>query len=115
MDATRYALELGPIGPTQVVVDGHDVTDLVESVNMLCRTGDVTRVGLALKPGADVQQLEGTGVVVAQPVATDVARWLANIDPDVLDKEVAENMGWGDDASMAKAVLARLKEMAGAE
>lgn len=106
-DPTAFDITFGPIGVDHVEVNGADITDAVEAVNLVARPGELAKVGLALRPGVDATRIAATGIVIAQPVGDDAARWLRNIDPAELERVAMEGMGFGDESGTA-AMLATL-------
>jgi hypothetical protein len=111
-DPVEFIVEAGPTRPKRVVLNGTDVTGSVAGVLLRSQDGEVTRLNVLERPGAE-GSITGLGIVaVDTPGGDDVGAFLASIVPSELDRLVAE---WIDahedwDGSFASVVLAVLIE-----
>ena len=112
-DLAEFRVNVSATGRGAVEVNGEDVSGRVSAVEFASRVGQPPLLRLFMVAEGEIS---GRGVVQVvpdgQPAGTDVAAFLADIDPDLLEKEVLRRCGWGNDNTMEVA-LAVLQEWAG--
>ena len=115
MRAGSFDVRFGVLGPERVLINGADVSDLVDGVSMLSQHGQAPTTRLLLKPGVSVEEIKGDGVIEVQPAGGDIAGWLSNIDAGELERTVTERMSsmtMSQRGSPIAMTLAALREMA---
>ena len=110
MKPASFDLKLATLGPERVLVNGSDVTELVAGVSLLSQEGQPPIVRLGLKPGVEVHEIAGDGVVEVEAAGDDVVRFLSRIDPVQLEKEAMDAFEPGD--TVVGSMLRRLQVLA---
>lgn len=106
----NFEVALDSDGPRSLVVDGVDLSSKVAALRVEAQRGDLTRLIVELKPGG-FGLVKGSGVVeFLQPIELD--RVLAQLDPEDLEKEALDRMGWDDGANVTKHIIDLIREKA---
>jgi len=117
MRAGEFVLRFGTLGVERCVINGADVTDLVQDAWVVSRHAQPQIAHLVLRPGVGPDEIKGDGVIEVEPASdgADVGRWLAGIDAEEVARIVGERLSavpMSARTSPAAMVLAVLRDMA---
>lgn len=110
----KFRIESSPLGRGSIEVNGEDVSDRVSSLQFEMRAGQPPI--LILHHVAASGAIEGEGILQIADSGTGqeaIERFLRNIDPGMLEVEVLNRLGLGDDSTMRIALEVLLEWVRG--
>lgn len=109
MSIASFSVTAGATGTRQVVINGVDLSDQVGGLGVVCRHGTVTKLTVELFGDGPI---EGLGDVTIVRGAAPLAAFLANIDPEELERVALSRLEGLGDGNLTRAMLAVLAEWA---
>lgn len=110
MQPAKFVIVSGALGLDQLLIDGTDVTDQVQAVQVQTRPGQPTALMVHLAADGSIT---GEGIVYIQPERADggaVARMVRSLDPKEIDAKAMERLDWGSEGTLTAIVLEVIAE-----
>lgn len=100
---------------TKIEVDGQDISHKLRGVRLVLEPRKIPELWLEQTPNSSEIELEGVVYVVGPPDPQDTLRlvkqFLQNLDPQMVEQEALESLQWGEDKSVAMAVIQKIIEV----
>jgi hypothetical protein len=105
----KFRIDASPLGRGAVEVNGEDVSERLSGLRFEMRAGQPPLLTLVHTAAHGV--IEGEGIVQVQSDTgrDSIIRFLSHIDPTILEAEVLNRLGMGDEGTMRMALQVLLE------